>query len=49
MHDSARQTLIELREEFGLSLRNDAHRLQAHLRDMTPGRHAGIHLPGRAR
>ena len=41
--DSVRQTLIELRDEFGLSLLKDPDRLEAHLRDLAPGKHAEIH------
>ena len=43
MDDSVRRTLIELREEFGRSLLKDPDRLEAHLRDLAPGRHAEIH------
>ena len=43
MDDAVRQTLIELRRERGVSLLKDPDRLEAHLRDMAPGRHAEIH------
>jgi len=41
--DSVRQTLMKLRDEFGLSLIKDADRLEAHLRDLAPGKNAEIH------
>jgi len=41
--DSVRQTLIKLRDEYGLSLLKDPNRLEAYLRDLAPGRNAEIH------
>jgi len=41
--DSVCQTLMKLRDEFGLSLLKDPDRLEAHLRDLAPGKHAEIH------
>ena len=43
MDDSVRRTPIELRDEHGLSLLRDPDKLEAHLRDLAPGKHAEIH------
>jgi len=43
VNDSVRQTLIALRRERGVSLLKDPDRLESHLRDLAPGRHAEIH------
>jgi len=40
---SVRQTLIELREKYGRALLEDPGRLEAHLRDLAPGKNAEIH------
>jgi len=41
--DAVRQTPIELRRERGVSLLKDPDRLESHLCDLAPGKHAEIH------
>jgi len=41
--DTVRQTLMKLRDEYGLSLLKDPDRLEAHLRDLAPGKNVEIH------
>ena len=43
MDDAVRQTLMQLCDELGVSLLQDPERLEAHLRDLIPGRNAEIH------